>query len=441
MITAAARRILATISLISVAGGVLALANPRKPKIETISVTAYFTKAIGLFPDSDVRVLGVAVGKVTEVTPDGSQIKVVMEINKARKIPADARASIIPISLISDRYIQLAPVYTGGPLLEDGAVLNLDRTSIPVELDDVLAQLKKFLDAVEAGSRQDPGALGAAVRNGAASLSGAGENLGKTLGGAGALSTAVADQAAELDSLIVHLSHLFDALAQRRTEINKLNSRLADSLGGIAQERAALDGTLSNLALLTEQLGSLIKDHRGDLETDLKTLSKTTQAVIRHQDSLIRANDWLHVIADGAEETHNGGAVHSNSAAGAPVHVDVRDAHGYMCLSPSPLVCLLLGLTGTAATPSARIGAEKDSTSTSLLRPGTPEPSPEISDPLDILQKLPQPQITPTVPQASASGRTLSITEGKPRRGIVDRVSSLFEKLGGLVDRAIRWLS
>lgn len=439
MISPAARKAMSALAVISLVAGTFAIANPRRPRVDTISVTAYFAKAIGLFPDSDVRVLGVAVGKVTSVTPDGPRVKVILEIDKSRKIPANARAAIIPISLISDRYIQLAPVYTSGPLLEDGDVLDLDRTSIPVELDDVLAQLKKFLDAVEAGSQQDPGALGDAVKNAAGALQGAGEDLGKTLSGAGAVSFAVAEQAVELDSLVVHLARLLEALAQRRTEINKLNARLADSLGAIAAERAALDGTLTNLALLTEQLGSLIKDHRPNLEADLRILSNTTQAVIRHQDSLIRANDWLHVIADGAEEAHNGGAVHSNSGAGAPVHVDVRDAHGFMCPSPSPVVCLLLGLSGASSTPALPTGAPAGK-SPRLLNPGTEQQETEAQDPLDILRILPSPEITPSVPGATASGRTPP-TASVPKASLVETLSGWFQKLGGLVDRAVRWFS
>ena len=48
--------------------------------------------------------------------------EVTMYIDSKYKVPADAFAQIVPISLISDRYVQLAPAYTGtGPTLNDGA--------------------------------------------------------------------------------------------------------------------------------------------------------------------------------------------------------------------------------------------------------------------------------------------------------------------------------
>jgi len=76
---------------------------------DTYSVTAYFEKAIGLFPNSDVTILGVAVGKVRRVDPQGTTVRVDMEINSDHKVPADGFAQIVPISVISDRYVQLEP--------------------------------------------------------------------------------------------------------------------------------------------------------------------------------------------------------------------------------------------------------------------------------------------------------------------------------------------
>src|SRR5439155_3034131 len=106
-VTPAARvRLIATAIAFTFLAGVVAIAVPRGDKGH-ITVTAYFAKAIGLFKDSHVRVLGVDVGRVTSVKPEGVRVKVTMTIDATRKIPADARAVIVPISLIADRYIQL----------------------------------------------------------------------------------------------------------------------------------------------------------------------------------------------------------------------------------------------------------------------------------------------------------------------------------------------
>src|SRR5699024_2761850 len=55
----------------------------------TTNVTAYFDKGVGIYEGSDVRVLGVEVGKVTAVEPQGDVVKIDMRVNRGIDIPAD----------------------------------------------------------------------------------------------------------------------------------------------------------------------------------------------------------------------------------------------------------------------------------------------------------------------------------------------------------------
>ena len=101
------------------------------------------------------RVLGVEVGRIAEVSPEGDRVRVAMDVREDTKIPRNASAIIVPISLISDRYVQLSPVWREGPQLRDGDEIPLERGVAPRELDDLLATLKRFLEAVEPGSASD----------------------------------------------------------------------------------------------------------------------------------------------------------------------------------------------------------------------------------------------------------------------------------------------
>ena len=97
-----------------------AAAAPRHARAE-------FVRAVGLYPGSDVRILGVKVGKVTKVTPHGDRVRVDFEYDDRYTVPADAKAVVVSPSVVSDRYVQLTPVYTRGPRLADGARIRLDR--------------------------------------------------------------------------------------------------------------------------------------------------------------------------------------------------------------------------------------------------------------------------------------------------------------------------
>jgi len=90
-------------------------------------VTAYFTETVGLYPGSDVRVLGIPVGEITDIVALGDQVRVEMLIDDDFDIPADADAVVLAPSLVSDRYVQFAPVYDGGPTMQDGDEVPLER--------------------------------------------------------------------------------------------------------------------------------------------------------------------------------------------------------------------------------------------------------------------------------------------------------------------------
>ena len=389
------------------------------------AVTAYFTKTIGLFPRSDVRVLGVAIGKVRSVEPMGDKVAVVMDIDSTRRVPMDATAFIVPISLISDRYVQLSPPYSAGPSLVDGSTIPINRTSIPAELDDLLASLQRFFSALESGRQGDPGALSSAIANLAASLAGSGRHLDETLGAAGSISGVLTQRSTELDSAIVHLSSFIAALSSRSDEITKLNTNLSGALGGIADEQAALDSSLRNIALLTEQVGSILETHRSTLNTDIHTLAKVSDALVRQQSSIIRANDWLPVLADGGSDTNNGGAVHPYDApcpAGMSCpspnivpHIDVREVHYGECA----FAVFCAGGAGGGG------GASAPADSSHQIR-NTGSAGPAISEGRDFV----------TLIQPLAGGTTTHDLE-VPRDSISERILGLFMRFGGLIDGAI----
>ena len=99
---------------------------------ERKTLTASFDRAVGLYEKSDVRILGVRVGEVTKIVPEGDDVRVEMEYDAKYEIPAEAKALVVAPSIVSDRYVQLTPVYTGGEVMASGAVLDKDRTAVPV---------------------------------------------------------------------------------------------------------------------------------------------------------------------------------------------------------------------------------------------------------------------------------------------------------------------
>jgi phospholipid/cholesterol/gamma-HCH transport system substrate-binding protein len=141
------------------AGGVYVLSSHGNNR----TIVGYFTSAVGVYPGDQVRVLGVPVGQIDTIEPRASDVKITMSVSKDVQIPKDAQAVIISPNLVSARFIQLTPAYTGGPVLPDGGSIDLARTAVPVEWDEVkqaLTQLAVQLGPTT-GSMQGP--LGAAI--------------------------------------------------------------------------------------------------------------------------------------------------------------------------------------------------------------------------------------------------------------------------------------
>jgi virulence factor Mce-like protein len=84
-------------------------------------ITAYFASATGIYPGDEVRVLGVKVGSIAAIVPEGARARMTIDVDRGVPIPADAKAVVVAQSLIAARYVQLAPAYeSSGPSPSSG---------------------------------------------------------------------------------------------------------------------------------------------------------------------------------------------------------------------------------------------------------------------------------------------------------------------------------
>ena len=308
----------AVVALLILGGAGLYLAGNRGDD-DTYKVTAYFTKAIGLFENSDVDILGVPVGVVTEVVPEGTSVRVEMEIDSQYKIEKsdETFAQIVPISVISDRYVQLGPVYQDeGEFLADGDVLDTSVTQIPAELDDVFKQLKKLLDAIEPGEKGEPGALGDLIVQLNRTLDNRERDLQGTLIHGAQLTGTLSDAQEDLSGLLINLDNLFAKLATRADSMSELNRNFALVMTALAESRSDLEGTLANLADMTTEVGDLATAHGDRLGRDLGLATNITSTVLKNRASFEESLKWLKVVSQGAAAAYHPGKFND---------VDVRD--------------------------------------------------------------------------------------------------------------------
>jgi len=277
-----------------VTGGVLVYQASHKSK----QVTAYFAEAIGVYPGSTVRVLGVPVGTVEAVQPQGTQVKVTMTVNSGVAVPADARAVVVSASVVSDRYVQLTPAYTGGPQLADNAVITVSRTAVPVEVDQIYTSINRLSRALGPNGLDKHGALSELVKTGAANLAGNGASLHAMITQFGALSKTLGDNSGNLFATIAYLQRFTSMLKANDGQVRLAEQQLADVSGFLASDRQNLGAALHELSIALGQVSVFIANNRGLIKSNVTKLAAITRLLVEEKASLSEALDTIPLAAD-----------------------------------------------------------------------------------------------------------------------------------------------
>jgi phospholipid/cholesterol/gamma-HCH transport system substrate-binding protein len=281
------RRVIAWGVAVLVVLGAVGIYLAARSSGKTMHVQAEFQRAVGLYTGSTVRILGVPVGKITKITPHGESVTVDMTYNGKYKVPADAGAAIVPPSIVGDRYIQLTPAYTGGPVLSDHAKIALQKTEVPAELDDIYQSLDDLNKALGPQGANSDGALSRLISVGAQDLgNGNGQRLHDALHGLSDLLGTLDNSKGDLVGVINHLGQFTTTLANDDTNVRKVNDDLAQVADQLAGERDDLSQAVENLSVALGEVQSLVKDSRVNLTADVHGLASISQTLVNEKQSL-----------------------------------------------------------------------------------------------------------------------------------------------------------
>ncbi|WP_199836092.1 MCE family protein [Streptomyces sp. TP-A0356] len=326
------RRTLALLTALAVAA---ALAVVLWPHSRTVRVTAYFPRAVGIYPGSDVRVLGVRIGEVKKITPEGGRVRVELEYDEGRRVPADAQAAIINSSVVSDRYLQLLPVYRGGPVLRDGAVIPESRSAVPVELDRVFDSLHTTAEALGPKGANKDGSLSRLLGVSADNLRGQGANLNQTVEDLSQAVTTLSEGRGDLFGTVRNLQVFTAALAADDKSVRSFNDSLAEVARQLAGERGDLAAALRHLGAALADVSDFVKHNKKALTSDVRGLSKVTEVLVTQRAAL---EELLTVAPTGLSNLQNA----YNASAGT---LDTRN-NAQAPQDPASLLCSLLATTG-----------------------------------------------------------------------------------------------
>lgn len=252
----------------------------------TKKVTAQFPAAVGIYTGTPVKMLGVKVGDVTSVKPRGAYVEVGMEYEDTYSLPKDATAVEVANSLVSDRYIQLTAYSGSGPKMGNNAMIPLERTSAPAELDDIYKALNTLSVALGPKGANKSGALSTLLKVGAANLKGNGAALGTSVEKLSQAAKTLSDGRQDLFGTVSNLRRFTQALSDSDGQVRKFNQQLAMVAGDLAGERQDLGAALKQLGLALDNVNGFVKKNASKLHTDISGLREITGVLVKQKASL-----------------------------------------------------------------------------------------------------------------------------------------------------------
>ena len=280
------------LALIAATGGCTVLGGS-----DTYRVTVYFPSATSLYERSRVKVMGIDAGVVTDITPERGRVRVDLEVDEEVPLPADVRAAIVSANTLGERFVQLHPAWRRGlPKAPPGTVIPIERTDLPVEVDEALDAFGKLGDSLDART------VGDALHGGARGLRGKGDDINRGLQAAAALSNDLAAQDRRLVRLAKRLRSLATSLNERDKQLTGLIDSFSATSRTLVEERRRLQAFIDDLAAVIQRSEVLIVAYRETLPSTVADMSNIVMTLKANADSLNQAIAAIGRFADVAVE-------------------------------------------------------------------------------------------------------------------------------------------
>ena len=249
-------------------------------------MTALFPRTVSVYEGSDVRVLGVKMGTVDTVEPAGTSVKVTMTYDETVKVPRDVKAAIIAPSVVGDRYVQLTPAYQGGEVLEDNASLGLDRTAVPLELDQIYQNLSDIAVALGPDGANKNGSLTRLLQSTARNFGGQGEQFNETIRNLSQFTTTLDNNKEELFGTAREIEVFVNALEENDQTVRDFNDSFRAAAGLLEEERDDLAAAMRHLGTAMTAVRGFVQENEDALGRNIKGLREVTDVFVKRRAQL-----------------------------------------------------------------------------------------------------------------------------------------------------------
>lgn len=255
--------------------------------------TAYFKLANSINPGDAIRILGMEVGKIDKLTPEGDKVRVDFHYDSKYKLPADVKAAVLSPTLVATRFVQLDPAYTTGPEFPDGGTIPVERTAVPLEFDELKRQLQLISEEFGPSGLNKEGALNRALtvinKNGVVDGVGQGKPFHEMITELSKAAKTLSDGRGDLFGTVDNLAHFSSVLVQYDKQIVEFQQNLGDVAEILADNDEELKELLPRIDDAGEQVDKFLDHHSGRLTETVERAGSITRNVAKVRDDLAQA--------------------------------------------------------------------------------------------------------------------------------------------------------
>jgi phospholipid/cholesterol/gamma-HCH transport system substrate-binding protein len=229
----------------------------------TNDYSAFFAEAGGIKTDSDVRVSGMTVGRVSSIHLEGTKVRVEFTVDDDIDLGDRTEAAIKTETVLGAKMLELTPRGDG----KLTGTIPLERTKSPYDLPDALGDLTTTISGL------DTTQLSSSLSTLAQTFQDTPPELKLALDGVARFSDTLNNRDAQLRNLLANANKVTGVLAKRSDQIAQLVRNANALLYALLSQRASVDALMNNLTTASQQLSGLVQDNRTTLRPALDKLN------------------------------------------------------------------------------------------------------------------------------------------------------------------------
>ncbi|CAN5257869.1 MCE family protein [soil metagenome] len=242
---------------------------------------AQFSEAGGLMAGDEVRMSGMKIGTVSEISLNGAKVAVTFTVDGRVPLGSESTVHIRTGTLLGQRVLTVDSAGSGQ--LHGSDVIPTTRTSSPYSLTEAVGDLTTNTAGTDTENiNQSLDAL-------SATLDQIAPQLGPTFDGLSRLSRSLTGRNDTLRDLLKGASTVSGILADRSQQLNSLILNANDFIGVLNARREAIVDLLASVSAVAQELSGLVADNEKELAPALQRLNSVTAMLEKNRDNIGKA--------------------------------------------------------------------------------------------------------------------------------------------------------